>query len=100
MNPMKPLIPLLILVFLAFLMPASSPVLALEGDDFMFTLSAEWTDDGEFSGVDYGVSVASAGDINGDGFADVIVGAQKCLIDDERCGAAFVYLGGGGGLTS
>lgn len=66
----------------------------------MFTLSAEWTDDGEFSGVDYGVSVASAGDINGDGFADVIVGAQKYLIDDERCGAAFVYLGGGGGLTS
>jgi len=42
---------------------------------------------------DFGGSVASAGDINGDGFADLIVGAswQDNIQSDE--GAAHVYLG-------
>ncbi len=40
----------------------------------------------------FGISVASAGDVNGDGFADVVVGAY------DRGGAAYLYLGGAGGL--
>jgi hypothetical protein len=43
----------------------------------------------------FGVSVASAGDVNGDGFADVIGGAAG--INDDP-GAAYVYLGGADGL--
>lgn len=50
-----------------------------------------------------GMSVASAGDVNGDGFSDVIVGAQghhdgTFLQVGE--GAAFVYLGSSDGLAS
>ncbi len=44
-----------------------------------------------------GVSVASAGDINGDGFADVIVGAT--LNDADGAGASYVVYGGSGDLT-
>jgi hypothetical protein len=45
----------------------------------------------------FGDSVASAGDVNGDGYADVIVGADGV---DSYAGAAFVYLGGAMGLSA
>ena len=43
-----------------------------------------------------GSSVASAGDINGDGYADVIVGAVDFDNGEANEGAAFVYTGGPG----
>ena len=46
----------------------------------------------------FGYSVASAGDVNGDGFADVVVGAYDDTSVD--CGHAYVYLGGAGGLST
>jgi hypothetical protein len=64
------------------------------------TLLPAWTSDGVDNGVDYGISVASAGDINGDGYADIVIGAQKYLVGGQRCGSAFVYLGGPGGLPN
>ena len=47
-----------------------------------------------------GISVASAGDVNGDGYSDVIVGAYlfDTGLTDE--GAAFVYLGSATGITT
>jgi hypothetical protein len=40
--------------------------------------------------------VAGAGDVNGDGFADVIVGAPYFDSPQSDAGGAFVFLGGGG----
>jgi hypothetical protein len=45
----------------------------------------------------FGDRVASAGDVNGDGYADVIVGAQSFNDNDGR---AYVYLGSKDGLTA
>lgn len=42
----------------------------------------------------YGSSVSSAGDINNDGYDDIIVGAYGNDLVQQNAGAAFVYLGG------
>ena len=48
----------------------------------------------------FGVSVATAGDVNGDGYSDVIVGAHDYDSDQTDEGRAYVYLGSASGLAS
>jgi hypothetical protein len=49
----------------------------------------------------FGRSVASAGDVDGDGFADVVVGAPRADPGDRiDAGTARVYLGSSAGLSS
>lgn len=43
----------------------------------------------------FGYSVATAGDVNGDGYSDVIVGAHHHGTGDPNEGRAFVYYGDG-----
>jgi hypothetical protein len=52
-----------------------------------------WTAEIDQAGADFGLSVSGAGDVNGDGFDDVIVGAQ--LFDNGQLdeGRAFLYFG-------
>jgi hypothetical protein len=49
---------------------------------------------GEALGDRLGISVATAGDVNGDGFADVIVGAHLNDAGGMDAGRAYVYFGG------
>ena len=46
-----------------------------------------------------GFSVSSAGDVNGDGYSDVIVGAPQYDKGQNDEGAAFVYMSNASGLT-
>lgn len=52
------------------------------------------------AGARFGSSVASAGDVNGDGYSDVIVGAPRWANGDTQEGAIFVYLGSPSGLVT
>jgi hypothetical protein len=56
--------------------------------------AAAWTPPGP-AGSNFGWSVASAGDVNGDGYADVIVGDN---MGAGGAGVAYVYLGSATGL--
>ena len=78
-----------------------------EGRAYLFLGSATglgsspaWIGEGNQAGAQYGISVAAAGDVNADGYSDVIVGAV--LYDNGHLdeGRAYVYHGGAGGLAS
>jgi hypothetical protein len=62
-----------------------------------------WQVEGEEEGSQFGFAVAAAGDVNGDGFADVIVGAPYLDIPDQHrsdAGRVYVYLGSAQGLST
>ncbi len=57
--------------------------------------SAAWTAESDQDSAWFGYSVSSVGDVNSDGYGDVVVGAP--YYDDEPCcngGRAYLYLGG------
>jgi uncharacterized repeat protein (TIGR01451 family) len=58
---------------------------------------AAFTATGEADGDYFGFSVASAGDVNGDGYADIIVGAEQY---DNNKGKMYVYYGSAAGLSA
>jgi hypothetical protein len=48
----------------------------------------------------FGGTVAGAGDVNGDGYADVLVGAEEYDAGQTNEGAVFVFLGSASGIAS
>jgi hypothetical protein len=80
---------------------------AFEGRAFVYHGSASglsttpnWTAESNQAGAEFGYSVASAGDVNGDGFSDVIVGAWLFDNGETDEGRAFVYHGSASGLST
>jgi len=62
--------------------------------------SATLTLEGGQAGAYFGTALGAAGDVNADGYADVIVGAPGYDENGMDKGAAFVYHGAAGGLTT
>ena len=58
-----------------------------------------WTAESNQENAHFGISVGTAGDVNGDGYADVIVGAYDYDNGQNNEGAAAVYLGSAFGLS-
>jgi len=57
-----------------------------------------WIAEGDQTSAEFGYAVAGAGDVNGDGYDDVIVGAPRCAMHAEVLGCVYVYLGSDSGL--
>ena len=64
------------------------------------SFNAAWTAEGDQVGANFGDSVATAGDVNGDGYSDVLVGAHDYSNGEFREGRAFLYLGSATGLAA
>ncbi len=79
--------------------------LAGEGLAFLFAGSASgmpltgalWLGQIDQAGASFGASVATAGDANGDGYADIVVGAPDWDGDLANEGRVVLYLGGASG---
>ena len=71
------------------LLLAAAPALAISNRTLIAPTGAVASDQ-------FGISVSSAGDVNGDGYADVIVGAQWNDAGGTDAGRAYVYFGGPG----
>ena len=54
--------------------------------------------DGVYAADSSGYSVASAGDVNGDGFADLIIGAYQAEPNGSYSGSSYVVFGGASGF--
>ena len=59
-----------------------------------------WIDEGDQDNAAYGNAIGSAGDVNGDGYGDVIIGADRYDGADFSAGRAYVYHGSSSGLSS
>jgi hypothetical protein len=75
-------------------------VLAFFGGAGGLSSSADWGVKGSQAGGKFGYGISSAGDVNGDGFCDVVIGSP--YFDDAYAdgGKAFVFLGSEGGLPA
>lgn len=80
----------------AFELPAA-PLLP---HDDLITLDPDWLADGGQLSAEFGYSVSAVGDVNADGYPDVIIGAPKYDNGVYREGAAFIYYGASQGLAS
>ncbi|RMG15688.1 MAG: hypothetical protein D6729_12165 [Deltaproteobacteria bacterium] len=87
--------------------PAASNSVFLEGVAVLYlgsptgpSSSPDWLTDSDNIEARYGRAVASAGDVNGDGYDDVLIGAPRYSNGEEREGAAYLYLGSAMGLSS
>ena len=69
------------------------------GTNMGMTQSAAWTGESNQADANYGYSVASAGDVNGDGFSDVVIGANRFDDKMSNVGKIYVYMGSANGFT-
>ncbi len=77
-----------------------------EGAAFLFMGSPtglstfpNWAEESNQANAFFGYSVSTAGDVNGDGYSDVIVGAPGYENGQVTDGAVFIYLGSATGLS-
>jgi FG-GAP-like repeat/FG-GAP repeat len=78
---------------------ASGAVYVYYGSATGLATTAAWSKTGSGSSI-FGISVASAGDVNGDGFSDVIIGASGVPPSGGVAGSAYVYNGSASGLAA
>jgi hypothetical protein len=62
--------------------------------------SPAWTAEGGQGDASFGSSVSTAGDVNGDGYSDVVIGAPGFANGESGEGRAYVYLGSASGLAA
>ncbi|MEO6695444.1 MAG: FG-GAP-like repeat-containing protein [Ignavibacteria bacterium] len=69
------------------------------GSAIGLSLTPNWIAESNFAGSQFGWSVSTAGDVNNDGYSDIIIGAPLYSNGQTYEGRAFVYHGSAAGLS-
>jgi len=87
--------------------PLYPDVYTMNGGAFVYfgsalglSLDPDWSDEGAFVFDYFGNAVDWAGDVNGDGYGDLIIGAEGYSNGQTEEGAAYLYLGGSSGPSA
>ncbi len=91
---------IIILVSLFLFLPAFTVWGGEQSNKTKISTAADWTVESDQEGAHFGGGVSSAGDVNGDGFDDVIVGAFCYDNAQKDEGGAFVFFGSASGLST
>jgi hypothetical protein len=67
------------------------------GSSSGLSVSPAWSKESNVANAFFGFSVAGAGDINGDGYSDIVVGAYG---ESSSAGAAYIFKGSSAGLLT
>jgi hypothetical protein len=78
---------------------ASTISIMMEDEPAAFSTSPDWVFSFDQKGAEVGYSVGTAGDVNGDGYADLIIGSPKYDSETYRGGTAQVFYGSADGLS-
>jgi hypothetical protein len=65
-----------------------------------FPSTAHWGVESNRGGASYGQAVSTAGDVNRDGYSDVLVGTKSYNNGASNEGAAFLFLGNAGAMST
>jgi len=79
---------------------AEGKVYVYHGSASGLEATESWTAESNHAGAFFGNSVAAAGDVNGDGYSDVIVGAYCYRNGEFGEGSSYLYYGSGSGLET
>jgi hypothetical protein len=75
-------------------------VFVYEGGPAGLATTPVWTREGNAENANLGFSLGGGGDVNDDGYDDIVIGAYGLTISGVRAGGAFVHLGGAFGPSA
>ena len=78
--------------------PGEGVAFVFHGSPSGLSVTADWSAENNQGGANFGFSVASAGDVNGDGYTDVIIGANMNSGSEDDEGRVWVWHGSADGL--
>jgi hypothetical protein len=70
------------------------------GSSSGLSTTADWTRESNVASAYFGNAVSTAGDVNGDGYSDIIVGAYGYTNGQNKEGRAYVFHGSSSGLST
>lgn len=68
-------------------------------DPILTTFNTQLNAPADVAGAEFGYSISNAGDLNGDGYGDIVIGCPFATLGENQEGSAYVYYGSPNGIA-